>query len=463
MLPLDSPSLNVKNTIIFPYNAIGTISAQFPVREEVFVNTCFLIDANVVVTLASNLKSKSKGGKAKSIVTSFSKEKVKWENIFIQGEEISDEKNDEEDKIPIDSLDNISSKLAVIIYADNISNEWLGVEEGKKEDFEGRDIFAVFSYKEENNNNNIITIDENKDQKIKLKEIYISDLNPFFEADIKGDKKEIELIAQIPGSPLYYNDWNNGAYVIAIINESFEFQYFDKKDLNFLINMVDKAKQNKKKFNKAIKENEIIQLNLEGKNLGPSDIKDFITSIRLTNLRILDLNNNSLKSKGALYLSQGKFNSLESLNLKNNKIGDQGLYHISNGFFSKLNSFYLDNNSITSEGIKYLVKSEFVNNLIILSLSDNKKIGDIGIMYMKEHKGWGKLSILNIDHTGLTDLAMDYLVHSQMPKLKKIYIGHNKFTEMGKASINDLRMNNIHISYKNENFEDNEDEKEEQI
>ena len=49
--------------------------------------------------------------------------------------------------------------------------------------------------------------------------------------------------------------------------------------------MVDKAKQNKKKFNKAIKENEIIQLNLEGKNLGPSDIKDFITSIRLTNFR----------------------------------------------------------------------------------------------------------------------------------------------------------------------------------
>ena len=27
--------------------------------------------------------------------------------------------------------------LAVILYDDNISNEWLGVEEGKKEDFEG--------------------------------------------------------------------------------------------------------------------------------------------------------------------------------------------------------------------------------------------------------------------------------------------------------------------------------------
>ena len=31
--------------------------------------------------------------------------------------------------------------------------------------------------------------------------------------------------------------------------------------------------------------------------------------------------------------------------------------------------------------------TEFVNYLVDLSLSDNKKIGDIGIRYMKEHKG----------------------------------------------------------------------------
>ena len=131
---INNPLLDVKNTTKFPYGAIGTISVQFPVREEIFVYTCFLIGANIVVTLASNLKSNSKGGKAKSIVTSFSKEKVKWDNIFIQGEEILNE-NDEEDKNQIDSLDNLSSKLAVIIYDNKISNEWFGVEKGKKEDF----------------------------------------------------------------------------------------------------------------------------------------------------------------------------------------------------------------------------------------------------------------------------------------------------------------------------------------
>ena len=116
-------------------------------------------------------------------MTSFSEEKVKWENIFIQGEEIPNE-NSEEDKIPIDSLENLSSKLAVIIYKDDISNEWLGVEGGKKLVFEGREKFAVFSLKEENDNN-IITIDEkNKDKKPKLREIPINYENPFFDAQI---------------------------------------------------------------------------------------------------------------------------------------------------------------------------------------------------------------------------------------------------------------------------------------
>lgn len=55
----------------------------------------FLIDSNAVVTLASNLDSSSKGGKAISIKTSFSEEKVKWKNIYIQDEEKSKLKNNE--------------------------------------------------------------------------------------------------------------------------------------------------------------------------------------------------------------------------------------------------------------------------------------------------------------------------------------------------------------------------------
>ena len=167
------------------------------------------------------MENKNKGGKAKLITTSFSKENVKWENIFIQEEEKKEIKEDEKDKDQKEPINNLSSKLAVIIYANNINNEWLGVEPGKKEDYENRDCYAVFSLQEEKNNN-IITI-EGKEQQFrpKLRKILVNNENPFLIASKKGNKEDIEIIKQSPGSPIYYKDYNNGVYVIAIINEFF--------------------------------------------------------------------------------------------------------------------------------------------------------------------------------------------------------------------------------------------------
>ena len=470
---LDNPKLDVKNLNKFPYNSVGTISVKFPVSDAEFVYTCFLIDTNVVVTLASNLESNSKGGKAKSITTSFSKEPIKWENIHIQGEETKGKgkKDKDKDKGKNETLDNVSSKLAVILFDDNVGKEWLGVEGGKKEDFEGRDIFAVFSFKDQGKQTTTTDGEENTPKSSsgqqKFREIFISNVNPFLNAaqqkSQNDDENESnvnleELIKQSPGSPLYYKDYNNGAYVIAIINDSFEFQYLDKKTMIFLATMVNQGKLLRKKVNKGIDEDNIVQLDLQRNDFGPLDIK-YLTDFDLKNLRILDLSSNSIKPQGAFYLSQGKFSSLESLNLNFNEIGDEGLNHIANGFFSKLNSLYLFHDNISAEGIKYLVKAEFVNNLIILSLSENPNIGDTGVRHMKEHKGWSKLSILNLNYTGLTDVALDYLGKSSMPKLKKLNIQGNKFTDVGKASINALRMNHIHVSYRTEAERQKEKEK----
>jgi len=455
---LNNPKLDVKRKKKFPYCGIGIIRVKFPISNEVFEYTCFLIDANVVVTLASNLENQNLGGKAISIVTSFSGENVKWENIFIQGEEKSKSKNNKNGGNKKEFLDNLSSKLAVILYGDNIGNEWLGVEGGKKDDFEGRDIFAVFSFREGRDKINKLHKDEEGIDAEGYREIFISNINPFLDASKKGEEKDIDLIKQSPGSPLYYRDYNNGAYVIAIINESFEFQYIDKKDLVFLANMVNKGKLLRKKINKGIDEENIVQLDLQRHDFGPLDIK-YITDFNLRNLRILDLSSNSIKPQGAFYLSQSKLSSLESLNLNFNEIGDEGLNHIANGFFTKLNCLYLFHDNITSQGIKYLVKAEFCSNLIVLSLSENPNIGDIGVRYMKEHKGWGKLSILNLNYTGLTDIALDYLGKAPMPKLKKLNIQGNKFTDQGKANINALRMNHIHVSYRTEAERQKEKEK----
>ena len=452
-MTLNNPKLNVKNTKKFPYITIGTISVTFPEFKDVFEYTCFLIDTNVVVTLASNINDKNKGGKASSIVTSFSEEKVKWENIIIQDEETKDKGKKDKEKTKKETLDgmNLSSKLAVILYDDNIGNEWIGVEGGKKEDFSGREINAVFYLGSENQTTTTEEGEDNKTKKGegKFREILVNTSNHFAEAVSKGEKQDQEIIKHSPGSPIYYKDYNSGAYVIAIINESYEFQYFDKNTMLFLCNMVNKGKLLRKKVNKGIDEDNIVQLDLQRNDFGPLDIK-YLTDFDLKNLRILDLSSNSIKPQGAFYLSQGKFSSLESLNLNFNEIGDEGLNHIANGFFSKLNSLYLFHDNISHEGIKYLVKAEFVNNLIILSLSENPNIGDTGVRLMKEHKGWSKLSILNLNYTGLTDLALGYLGEASMPKLKKLNIQGNKFTETGKGSINALRMNHIHVSYRTE-------------
>ena len=261
-----------------------------------------------MVTLASNLENKNKGGRAISIMTSFSKEKVKWENIYIQGEEkgkIKNVKNLNENK----SLDNISSKLAVILYGTEIGNEWLGVEMLKKEDLEFKDKFAVFPLKEVNDNANTIIEGEEKVFQQKFRELFIYNANPFLDAAKNGDEKDLELIKKSPGTPLFYRDFNNGAYVIAIINESFEFQYLDKKTMIFLANMVNKGKIIRKKENKGIDEENIIQLDLQRLDLGPLEIT-YLIGYNLVNLRILDLSCNSLRGLGSFYL--GKVISIHS-------------------------------------------------------------------------------------------------------------------------------------------------------
>ena len=432
---------DVKNPKKFPYIAIGRLAVRFPALDADEYFTCFLIDTNVVITLASNLDNTSKGGKAKVISTTFSEEKVKWENIIIQGEEKSDKKKDKKNENENKSLDSANkSKLAAILYDENIGSEWIGVEGGSPEDFNGRDINVVFALDNSTKGEEDETAKPNE---AKFREVNVNNANPF--RKLSEDENSVAKCA--PGSPIYYKDFNSGGYVVAIVNELLDFQFFDKESMIFLVTMVNKGKLLRKKQHKGIDEDNIVKLDLSRNDFGPLDIK-YLTDFDLKNLRILDLSSNSIKPQGAFYLSQGKFSCLESLNLNFNEIGDEGLNHIANGFFSKLNYLYLFHNNISVEGIKYLVKAEFVNNLIILSLSENPNIGDSGIRIIKEHKGWAKLNTLNLNATGLTDEALKYLGEASMPKLKKLNILGNKFTDSGKPNINGLRMNHIHVSYR---------------
>ena len=87
---LTSKLQNVENIKEYPYIAIGTITVRFPELEKDLEYTCFLIDTNVVVTLASNIIKN--GVRAQIIKTTFGDEEVKEENVVhIQGEDIKED------------------------------------------------------------------------------------------------------------------------------------------------------------------------------------------------------------------------------------------------------------------------------------------------------------------------------------------------------------------------------------
>lgn len=280
--------------------------------------------------------------------------------------------------------------------------------------------------------------------------------NPFKESN---DSNINKIIKKAIGSPCYYKDNKNGVYALAIINEFFEFQYFDENNMIFLNDMVYKGSLIRKLVHKSIDEENIVKLDLSNNGFGPLDIK-YLTDFDLKNLKILDLRSNSVKPEGAFYLSHGIFENLESLNLSYNEIEDSGLFHISNNFFPNLSYLFLFGNRITSEGINYLIKAKFIKNLITLSLGDNNMITDTGVKILTEHKEWNKLNTLNLTFTGITDISLVYLKEGTMPALKKIYIMRNKFTENGKPLINELRKNKIKVFYltKEERMKDNENE-----
>lgn len=454
---MHAPEIKLQDLKKFPYIAVGALLCYYEDEIKPKISTCFLIDSNVVVTLACNIKN-TNYGVAKRVFTTFSVDEVKKENIHYEGEGKKDNKAKLEDQIQ-------DSKLAVILYPDNVGNEWLGVDQGRLDDFEGKDKAMIFvkgiqekknsekdkeDLKEEDNLDDLVLKNNGKlgREEPKLVEVNLALKNTFEELLDKTDDNGIDY-NRLKGSPIYYKDFNGGSFVIAIINDTLNFQYFNKETMIFLCQMTNKGKLLRKKVHKGIDEENIVRLDLSRNDFGPLDIK-YLTDFDLKSLRILDLSSNSIKPQGAFYLSQGKFSQLESLNLNFNEIGDEGMNHIATGAFNKLNCLYLFHNNISKDGIQHLAKADFANNLVILSLSENPQIGDTGIRIMKDHKCWGNLNTLNLNSTGLTDLALNYLGEASFPKLRKLNLLGNKFTAAGKPRINGLRMNHVKVCYKSE-------------
>ena len=441
---ITSRSSAVSRSKEFPYIGVGTLTVKFSQSNNESCKTCFIIDSNVIVTLESNVKKIEKGN-ANHIITSFNDKVIKESNIYLFERDY--------EKICKQKLNpNYSGfkNLAVLLYEDNVSDEWVGIEGLREEEISNKDLYLMCSLGIKNTKNK----DNDDEQKNNLVICDIHEMNvqistSFQKIEKEDDEdklKEKQLLKQCKGGPVYYKDYNGGAYVIGILNKDYKIYSFTKENMIFLVNMVNKGKLLRKKIHKGIDEEHIVKLDLSRNDFGPLDVK-YLTDFDLKNLRILDLSSNSIKPQGAFYLSQGKYPALESLNLNFNEIGDEGLNHIANGFFNKLTSLFLFHNNISYNGIASLCKADFIRNLMILSLSENPNITDDGVRIIKEAKNWTRLNTLNLNSTGLTDAAVNYLTNSSMPKLRKLSLIGNKFTNGIEPSISALKLNRVKVEY----------------
>ena len=473
---MEGQTITSDNSIVqnkqFPYSCVKSIMVSFDNGNIYEYFTGFIIDTNAIVTLASNVIRNGKKGLVK---TCFSDKPVK--SIFTpldfkKEQNENNKKKNKDDNIKNDNNSPFYPNLAVIAYEDNIVDEWIGVESLSLDDLSPKDLNLICSlglkneniHKEINgndsNSSSIMNIsnssNNSENSSVKLNnacEIHEQNVTTTTRFDEDLEVEEQKKLKKCLGGPVYYKDYDQGAFVVGILDlkqeedgNTYSLTFFDNKCLNFLVDCVNKAKLLRKKNHKNIDEEHIIKLDLSRNDFGPLDVK-YLTDFDLKNLRYLDLSSNSIKPQGAFYLSQGKYPNLELLNLNFNEIGDEGLNHIANGNFTKLTNLFLFHNNISDKGIQYLCKADFISNLIILSLSENPNIGDTGIRIIKENTNWGKLTTLNLNGTGLTDVAVGYLTNSSMPSLKRLNIIGNKFSSKIVFSISSLKLNHIKVEY----------------
>ena len=441
----------------YPYCAVGTLFATFPDnKDKVHQYTCFLIEANVVVTLASNINNAEFGGKAISVTTSFSNDKIS---------NISYPEEFEKNKLS-------GTSLAVLLYPDPVISDWLGVKIASNEELSDKDVLLMASLglKETSDDKSVISGDnssidnssnlgapivansstttdgEEKSNVKYMNNSEIHEISTSLTSKMSTETNDEKLLQRCRGGPVYYKGYDGGPYVIGFLDKNFAVQQIDENALKFLVKCVNEGKKMRKKVHKNIEEDKIIKLDLARNEFGPLDIK-YLTEFDLNNLQSLDLSSNAIKPQGAYFLSQGNYSNLRVLNLNFNEIGDEGITHIANAIFSSLEQLFLFHNNISSEGIKSLCKADFIPNLLILSLSENPSITDEGCKTIRETKNWSRLAILNLNRTGLTDTSIELLSNSAMPNLKKIQLKGNTFTENILDKIQAWKLTGLSIEY----------------
>ena len=70
-------------------------------------------------------------------------------------------------------------------------------------------------------------------------------------------------------------------------------------------------------------------------------------------------------------------------------------------------------------------------------------------LFDSQNKNWKSLTILNLNRTGLTDEAINILMNTAMPSLRKIHLIGNNFSRNVDRTIQSWTLGNVQVEYDN--------------
>ena len=275
---MEGQTITSDNSIVqnkqFPYSCVKSIMVSFDNGNVYEYFTGFIIDTNAIVTLASNV---IKNGKKGLVKTCFSDKPVK--SIFTpldfkKEQNENNKKKNKDDNIKNDNNSPFYPNLAVIAYEDNIVDEWIGVESLSLDDLSPKDLNLICSlglkneniHKEINgndsNSSSIMNIsnssNNSENSSVKLNnacEIHEQNVTTTTRFDEDLEVEEQKKLKKCLGGPVYYKDYDQGAFVVGILDlkqeedgDTYSLTFFDNKCLNFLVDCVNKAKLLRKKI-----------------------------------------------------------------------------------------------------------------------------------------------------------------------------------------------------------------------
>ena len=192
-------------------------------------------------------------------------------------------------------------------------------------------------------------------------------------------------------------------------------------------------------------------LNLDSNSITDEGVKSLTTALINSNCKLnsLGLADNEITDKGVEHLTTALINSnckLNSLGLEQNAITDKGVKHLTKALINnncKLNSLGLGMNEITDKGVEHLTKALINNNCKLNSLVlEENAITDKGVEHLTKAliNNNCKLHSLGLEGNAITDKSVKHLttaLTNNNCKLKKLILPKGAVSEESKILIND--------------------------